>query len=89
LVALLLALLCDWNLGDVLLACVLYVFLFLQVGKKTERPTRAPSSPAGLFFQHAGHRFVPDSFLLENSSLIASNSQWFVIVFSFVLRIPF
>jgi len=28
-------------------------------------------------------------FLLENSSLIASNSQWFVIVFSFVLRIPF
>ncbi|KAJ6698883.1 WD40 REPEAT FAMILY [Salix purpurea] len=27
-----------------------------KVGKKSERLTRAPNSPAGLFFQHAGHR---------------------------------
>lgn len=27
-----------------------------KVGKKKERGTRAPNSPPGLFFQHAGHR---------------------------------
>jgi hypothetical protein len=36
----------------------LTIFYFMsQVGKKVERATRSPSSPPGLFFQHAGHRF--------------------------------
>ncbi|KAF9662426.1 hypothetical protein SADUNF_Sadunf18G0052000 [Salix dunnii] len=35
---------------------LLNIWDYEKVGKKTERPTRAPSSPAGLFFQHAGHR---------------------------------
>ncbi|KAJ4831114.1 hypothetical protein Tsubulata_010628 [Turnera subulata] len=30
--------------------------LCVQVGKKSDRPTRAAAAPAGLFFQHAGHR---------------------------------
>ncbi|KAJ6435260.1 hypothetical protein OIU84_000455 [Salix udensis] len=41
---------------------LLNIWDYEKFGKKTERPARAPSSPAGLFFQHAGHRFVPDSF---------------------------
>ena len=32
-------------------------YFILQVGKKVERAARSPSSPSGLFFQHAGHRF--------------------------------
>lgn len=32
-------------------------YFMLQVGKKVERGARSPSSPPGLFFQHAGHRF--------------------------------
>ncbi|KAF2302700.1 hypothetical protein GH714_001234 [Hevea brasiliensis] len=35
---------------------LLNIWDYEKVGKKVERPTRAPSSPAGLFFQHAGHR---------------------------------
>ncbi|XP_061952171.1 WD-40 repeat-containing protein MSI4-like [Populus nigra] len=35
---------------------LLNIWDYEKVGKKTEHPTRAPSSPAGLFFQHAGHR---------------------------------
>lgn len=36
--------------------CGLNIYAF-QVGKKTERATRTPAAPPGLFFQHAGHRF--------------------------------
>ncbi|KDP33836.1 hypothetical protein JCGZ_07407 [Jatropha curcas] len=35
---------------------LLNIWDYDKVGKKTEPTTRAQSSPAGLFFQHAGHR---------------------------------
>ncbi|KAJ6742794.1 WD40 REPEAT FAMILY [Salix viminalis] len=35
---------------------LLNIWDYEKVGKKSERLTRAPNSPAGLFFQHAGHR---------------------------------
>ncbi|KAF2285140.1 hypothetical protein GH714_038803 [Hevea brasiliensis] len=35
---------------------LLNIWDYEKVGKKVERPTRATTSPAGLFFQHAGHR---------------------------------
>lgn len=44
-----------WHILYFLSSEILYV---LQVGKKVEHGSRSPSSPAGLFFQHAGHRFA-------------------------------
>ncbi|GMY36308.1 WD-40 repeat-containing protein MSI4-like [Fagus crenata] len=35
---------------------LLNIWDYERVGKKVERATRSPSSPPGLFFQHAGHR---------------------------------
>ncbi|XP_062148348.1 WD-40 repeat-containing protein MSI4-like [Alnus glutinosa] len=35
---------------------LLNIWDYEKVGKKVERATRSPSSPPGLFFQHAGHR---------------------------------
>lgn len=35
---------------------LLNIWDYEKVGKKTDRPTRASTAPAGLFFQHAGHR---------------------------------
>ncbi|KAF5481839.1 hypothetical protein F2P56_002459 [Juglans regia] len=35
---------------------LLNIWDYAKVGKKVERAARSPSSPPGLFFQHAGHR---------------------------------
>ncbi|XP_050218597.1 WD-40 repeat-containing protein MSI4-like [Mercurialis annua] len=35
---------------------LLNIWDYEKIGKKSERPTKVPSSPPGLFFQHAGHR---------------------------------
>ncbi|PON50471.1 WD repeat containing protein [Parasponia andersonii] len=35
---------------------LLNIWDYEKVGKKVERATKNPSSPSGLFFQHAGHR---------------------------------
>ncbi|KAL4034731.1 hypothetical protein IC575_003397 [Cucumis melo] len=35
---------------------LLNIWDYDKVGKKTERATRTPAAPPGLFFQHAGHR---------------------------------
>nr|KJB54376.1 hypothetical protein B456_009G031600 [Gossypium raimondii] len=35
---------------------LLNIWDYDKVGKKVERASRSPSAPAGLFFQHAGHR---------------------------------
>ncbi|PPS19698.1 hypothetical protein GOBAR_AA00875 [Gossypium barbadense] len=35
---------------------LLNIWDYDKVGKKVERPSKSPSTPAGLFFQHAGHR---------------------------------
>ncbi|KAK6273594.1 hypothetical protein POUND7_010677 [Theobroma cacao] len=35
---------------------LLNIWDYDKVGKKVERASRSPSTPAGLFFQHAGHR---------------------------------
>lgn len=32
------------------------LFIFVQVGQKEETGLKSHSTPAGLFFQHAGHR---------------------------------
>lgn len=53
-----------------LLVCMLMlsVIVILQVGQKAEQGARNPNAPAGLFFQHAGHRFVI-SFTIMNGMI--------------------
>lgn len=68
-----------------LVCCLREVLLFLainvqmQVGKKVEQGARSPSAPAGLFFQHAGHRYVTTYFncFLEQLLVIFTETSWF------------
>lgn len=60
------------------------LLIFTQVGQKEETESKSPSTPAGLFFQHAGHRWMP---FLSHSKLspflFVSNASMVINALSF------